>query len=162
MNIRPREERDLPACAAVLKEVHAQDGYPVEGVDDPIGWLTPPRLTAAWVAELGGQVVGHVLVSEPDGEEAVRLWRERSAQPVEVLARLFVLPAARGIQVGEQLTKAAMARAQGLSQRLVLDVMEKDRAATRLYERMGWSSLGSISHAVGEIRIAARAYVSPG
>ena len=159
--IRPRTDDDLPACTTALREVHANDGYPVEGVDDALGWLTPPGLSAAWVAESNGEVVGHALISEPHGEDAVRLWKEKNDQPVHVLARLFVTPAARGCQLGKKLTEAAMQWAQERGYRLVLDVMEKDQAAIGLYEALGWSVLGDVSHHVGKRVIPARAYATP-
>jgi hypothetical protein len=40
--VRPRADADLPATAAALVEVHRSDGHPVEGVDDPRGWLVSP------------------------------------------------------------------------------------------------------------------------
>jgi ribosomal protein S18 acetylase RimI-like enzyme len=79
-----------------------------------------------------------------------------------VLARLFVLREARGRALGEQLTRTAMefARHQGL--RLVLDVMAKDTAAIRLYERLGWTRTGDTTHRYGDgLRTAAVCHVSP-
>lgn len=159
--IRPRVENDLPACVTALREVHAKDGYPVEGVDDALGWLTPEGFSAGWVAELDGKVVGHALVSEPQAEEAVRLWEEKSDQPVYVLARLFITPEARGYRLGGKLTETATQWAQERDHRLVLDVMEKDRAAIRLYEDLGWSYLGDIDHQVDGRVVPARAYAAP-
>ncbi|MBR8745147.1 GNAT family N-acetyltransferase [Nocardiopsis sp. MG754419] len=161
MKIRRREDRDLSACAAVLKEVHAKDGYPVEGVDDALGWLTPDGLVGAWVAESDGEVVGHLCVTGEGGEDAARLWQARGGWPVGVLARLFVHPDARGRSLGERLTVAAMKDARERGTRLVLDVMEKDRAAIRLYEKLGWERLGEISHVIADRRVPAFAYVSP-
>lgn len=40
--VREREADDLEKTAAGLVEVHETDGYPVEGVADPVQWLTPP------------------------------------------------------------------------------------------------------------------------
>ncbi len=161
MKIRRREESDLPGCAAVLEEVYVQDGYPVEGVDDALGWLTPDGLVDAWVAEADGKVVGHLCVTAERGEDAARLWQARDGRPVGIMARLFVHPDARGHSLGEGLTVAAMKDAHERGTRLVLDVMEKDRAAIRLYERLGWDRLGEISHVVGDRRVPAFAYVSP-
>ncbi len=40
--------------------------------------------------------------------------------------------------------------------------MTKDKAAIRLYERMGWQSIGDASHAYGEgQQMRAVCYVSP-
>jgi len=38
--VRERTLADIPAAAAALVEVHRTDGYPVEGVADPIRWVT--------------------------------------------------------------------------------------------------------------------------
>ena len=51
-------------------------------------------------------------------------------------------------------------KAQGL--RLVLDVMEKDAAALRLYERLGWRLIETTSHDSGRGEdVSAYCYVSP-
>ncbi|MEE2042598.1 GNAT family N-acetyltransferase [Nocardiopsis tropica] len=165
VTVRVREEADLGASARALVKVHAVDGYPVEGVDDPRAWLTPPGLLRAWVAELDREVVGHVGVGRADGGDAVLRGAEAlggSGERIAVLARLFVLPEARRRAVGERLTVAAteFARASGL--RLVLDVMAKDRAAIRLYERLGWECTGQVRHAVeGAEAVPAYCYLAP-
>lgn len=164
--IRPRLESDIPRAAAGLVEVHATDGYPVEGVSQPKIWLTPPGLLKAWVAEIAGKVVGHVAVSRSNDEEAVSLWLNQSrsnADKVAVLARLFVVPEARKRAVGERLMRAAVGYAQDNGIRLVLDVMTKDAAAIRLYTRLGWTKLGDAIHTFGEGRQATEAvcFVSP-
>lgn len=164
--IRPRVESDIPQAAAGLVEVHATDGYPVEGVSRPEEWLTPPGFIAAWIAEIEGKIVGHVAISRSNGEEAVSLWLNRSkTEPdkVAVLARLFVVPGARNRTLGENLTCAAVEYAKANGMRLVLDVMAKDTAAIRLYSRLGWMELGSAVHTFGEERqtTEARCFVSP-
>lgn len=163
--IRVRADNDLPACAHALVQVHASDGYPVEGVADPVAWLTPPGLLSSWVAEVDGAVVGHVSVSEPRGEDAVTKWIEQASvteAEVAVLGRLFVLSQARGHSLGEGLTRAAMAHGYEVGRRLVLDVMKKDRAATRLYERLGWRRIGTTTHTFnGAAGVPAYCYVSP-
>src|SRR5262249_34517594 len=108
--IRVRRNSDIREAASVLVAVHANDGYPVEGVERPVEWLTPPGLTEAWVAIRDGRIVGHVAISEPRGEGAVALWlRDHQEDPshVRVLARLFVAPGSRGGAIGQQLTVAA-------------------------------------------------------
>lgn len=151
VHVRPRTDGDLSELGAALVEVHARDGYPVEGVSDPVGWLNAPGFVRSWTAEADGVLVGQVSLARPVGEDAVRLWQERSEQNAEdvlVLARLFVRPKARGSGTGKALTLAAMeyARQRGLT--LVLDVMAKDRAAIRLYEKLGWEPIGTADHTV--------------
>ncbi len=164
--IRFRIESDIPAAAAGLVKVHATDGYPVEGVSRPEVWLTPPGMLKAWVAEIAGNVVGHVTVSRSNGEEAVSFWLSRSGSDEEkigVLARLFVIPEARKRAVGEYLVRAAVEYAQSKGMRLVLDVMAKDVAAVRLYTRLGWTELGTAVHTFGEEgqTVDALCFVSP-
>ncbi len=165
VTVRARRETDIPASAAALVAVHASDGYPVEGVADPRAWLMPPGLLESWVAELDGEVVGHVSVSAANHEDAVMMWTDVSGEPREriaVLARLFVLPGARRRAVGERLTLAATDFARRSGHRLVLDVMAKDQAAIRLYERLGWRHIGTTTHVFdGSAGIPAYCYASP-
>ena len=164
--IRARTAADLDAAAAALVEVHRTDGYPVEGVDDPYAWLVDPHQLAAWVAELDGQTVGHIALSEPQpGDAAATVWNDdtdNGGEPPAVLGRLFVLREARGHALGEQLVQTADAYARQHGRRLVLDVMTKDVAATRLYERLGWRRIGMTKHDDGHGNaVDAYCYVSP-
>ncbi|MFJ1879913.1 GNAT family N-acetyltransferase [Streptomyces sp. NPDC088137] len=162
--IRPLEDADIPGAAAALMEVHATDGYPVEGVERPEVWITPPGVVKAWVAHRGS-VVGHVAIMKAEGEEAVTLWQRRSGEAktrIGVLARLFVVRSARKHAVGERLMRAAMDYAEENGLRLVLDVMEKDESAIRLYERLGWHFIDGATHYYGDgQQIPAKCYVWP-
>ncbi|WP_405506911.1 GNAT family N-acetyltransferase [Streptomyces cyaneofuscatus] len=162
--IRPIEDADVPGAAAALIEVHATDGYPVEGVDDPEAWITPPGVVKAWVAHREG-VVGHIAIMKAEGEKAVALWQQQSGEDearIGVLARLFVVRSARKHAVGESLMRAAMDYAEENDLRLVLDVMDKDEAAIRLYERLGWQFIGGATHQFGDgQQIPAKCYVWP-
>jgi GNAT superfamily N-acetyltransferase len=163
--IRERTPADLPAAGAALVAVHSTDGYPVEGVADPEAWLTSPSQIKAWVADMDGRIVGHVAIGEPQaGDAAATMWKGRTsgADDVAVLGRLFVLAAARGAALGERLMAAAIQDAAHRGQRLVLDVMTKDAAAIKLYERTGWQQIGSTQHDDGHGHsIEAYCYVSP-
>ncbi|KUN07111.1 acetyltransferase [Streptomyces yokosukanensis] len=163
--IRPFEETDLIGATAALTDVHATDGYPVEGVARPQAWLRSDDMLASWVAEAGRRIVGHVAVMRPCGEGAVSLWTEQSGddeQCVGVLARLFVIKEARGRTLGERLVRTAMDYGLSHNRRLVLDVMVKDAAAIRLYERLGWLRTGRTAHHYGDGHYAdALCYVTP-
>lgn len=164
--VRPREDADLESAGAALLDVHSTDGYPVEGVADPVAWLKPAGLVSAWVALVDGEVVGHVAVSEPQpGDDAVRLWLEQSDDSIEnvaVLGRLFVKSSARGRSIGEQLARAAVTDSAVRGKRLVLDVMDKDQDAIRLYKRLGLKQIGTATHQFGEGQtITAYCYVVP-
>lgn len=164
--VRARTSTDLPAAAAALVAVHQRDGYPVEGVDDPVAWLLDPHQLCAWVAELDGRIVGHVALNEPGpGDAAAALWTDTPAgrsDRVAVLGRLFVLPDARGHALGERLVQAAASHGTEHGRRLVLDVMAKDTAAARLYERLGWTRIGMTRHDDGHGNaVDALCYVGP-
>jgi ribosomal protein S18 acetylase RimI-like enzyme len=163
--VRPITDDDVPGAIAALVEVHATDGYPVEGVAEPEAWLCSPAVLRAWVAERAGKVVGHVAVMRPQGEGAVELWQDKSGEGegrIGVLARLFVVRDARRHAVGERLMEAAMDHARDSALRLVLDVMTKDTSAIRLYERLGWQRIGEVTHHFGaDQQIPAVCYVWP-
>jgi ribosomal protein S18 acetylase RimI-like enzyme len=165
VEIRSRRLSDIPGAAKALVEVYSTDGYPVEGVADPEEWLRSDDLIEAWVAERDSKIVGHVAIFRPSGEDAVDLYRRRfngSAEDVAVLARLFVIREARRHAVGERLMMAATQHAAESGKRLVLDVMTKDQAAIRLYERLGWQPLGSADHEYGDgQQTSALCFVSP-
>lgn len=152
LTVRPFTERDLAQAAHILTEVHASDGYPVEGVAEPERWLRAPGVTVARVVEMGGHVVGHVCLMRPVDEDAVIRWQQQSGAVLDriaVLARLFVAPASRGLGIGQALALAVIddAKCRGLD--LVLDVMAKDRAAICLYERLGFTRIGTTDHRFG-------------
>lgn len=163
--VRPFGNGDLAGAAAALIEVHSTDGYPVEGVAQPEAWLRSADVIAAWVAELDGSIVGHVAIMRPHGEDAVSLWMQQSGDSdgqIGVLARLFVVKEARKHAVGERLMKAAMSYGAERGLRLVLDVMTKDAAAIRLYERLGWREIGRAPHHYGNGQsVDAVLYVAP-
>src|SRR5437868_2371962 len=100
VSVRRRQQADLPEAAAALVDVHRNDGYPVEGVEDPVAWLLSPDQIAAWVAELDGRIVGHVALSEPQPDDAAAsVWAahaDKGAERIAVLGRLFVHSGARG------------------------------------------------------------------
>ncbi|GIF66034.1 hypothetical protein Ais01nite_40690 [Asanoa ishikariensis] len=120
--VRPRRAADLPGCVAALRAVHEADAYPLNWPLDPVGWLDPPGLVRAWVAELPeGTIAGHVAIQA--GE----------------LSRLFVTPAARRRAVGTALVSEATAWAAAHDVELSLEVTDEQRsAAVAFYAATGW------------------------
>ncbi|MFG2888986.1 GNAT family N-acetyltransferase [Streptomyces sp. NPDC048248] len=118
--IRRRGNGDLDALVAVLAEVHSHSGYPHHWPADPASWLTPGDLTAAWVAEVDGAVVGHAALC---GRE---------------ISRLYVAPAARGRGLGMSLLRGVEQEAVASGLRPVLEVKTTDISAIALYEQQGW------------------------
>ncbi|MDT9684502.1 GNAT family N-acetyltransferase [Streptomyces sp. TRM76323] len=148
VRIRQRTEDDAEKCVRVLADVHRRDGYPVNWPDRPREWLSPARPLGAWVAELGGRVVGHVVLSRGgEGDLAPGLWGERngtSADLTAVVGRLFVAPGARGHGIGALLIGRATEEARRRDLQPVLDVVASDTAAAALYERLGWERMATV------------------
>ncbi len=146
-SVRRRTDRDLHACAEVLAQVHARDSYPVNWPAEASAWLSQPALTAAWVAELDGRVVGHVGLSRSTaGDLAPELWSARAgvgADETAVISRLFVAPSARGRGIGASLMARAVEEARNRGLHPVLDVVADDTEAVALYERLGWQLLAT-------------------
>lgn len=166
VEIRPRDPDDLPELAQVLVRVHAQDGYPVEGVTDPSGWLTPPGELAAWTALLNGRPIGHMsLTQASETDDAAVTWQRATGQDISELAipvRLFVDPQHRQRGAGRLLMLAAHTFAGQHGLAMAFDVMLKDRDAIRLYEAVGCERLGVIPHEHGDGQTEpAAVYVAP-
>ena len=166
MVIRPRRDCDIPALAAALVEVHALDGYPVEGVANPEAWLRLVNMLGAWTAQVDGQPIGHVALTDPGpGDDAAHIWHEQTGAPLHtlvVLGRLFVAPSTRGHALGRRLTQTATEAANAAGLRAVLDVMNKDHAAIHTYESLGWTHFADIEHRHHGNQIEpGRAYIAP-
>ena len=154
LTIRPRRDEDLPALAAVLVRVHALDGYPVEGVADPEGWLRHPNELQSWTAVDDDRPIGQITLTRAvSDDDAARVWQEHTAGDVDRLAipvRLFIDPDHRRGGAGRLLMEAAVEFAQARQLAIAFDVMLKDRAAIRLYERLGAERIGGLSHQYGD------------
>lgn len=150
LEIRPRRDTDLAALGRVLVRVHSQDGYPVEGVADPIRWLTPPHQLAAWTALDQGQPVGHAALAQATmDDDAAQVWHEYTGASLDrltLLTRLFVDPDHRGQGIGRMLMRTIHDHLHQQKKTLAFDVMLKDQAAIRLYEAAGYVRIGAITH----------------
>src|SRR5579862_7190437 len=60
VDIRPRRPSDIEPLLEMARLVKELDGYPPRGPLDRSTFLAPPQEVAAWVAEDGAMVVGHV------------------------------------------------------------------------------------------------------
>ncbi|KAF2756779.1 acyl-CoA N-acyltransferase [Pseudovirgaria hyperparasitica] len=151
IQIRAREPTDIPALHALIPLIHATTGYPVEGSAVPASFLTPTSTLAAYVAVLTtpqtttplGQAALHPI--NPASTLFAALQSHHPAARAEdyvVLGRLFIAPFAQGQGVGRRLVCEAVERARAWGRGVVLDVLEKDGAAVRFYERLGWRRLG--------------------
>ncbi|KAH9825828.1 acyltransferase like protein [Teratosphaeria destructans] len=143
--IRQRTERDLEGCVEVLKRVHATSGYPVNGTDHAAAFLDYASLRQSWVAEENGQVVGHVSVATPAGDDiSAVLWHELyPGEPAATLERLFVHPDVQGKGIARQLMLAATSWGQQSDTRLLLFALVKDQGAIGMYRKLGWVEYGT-------------------
>ncbi|MFJ4715881.1 GNAT family N-acetyltransferase [Streptomyces sp. NPDC088785] len=160
---RARGAGDLGACVAALRAVHLADGYPTVWPADPAGWLALGGAgDRAWVVERDGRIAGHVaLVRAAAGDVAPALLR-RDPGPVAVVSRLFVAPGERGRGLGTLLLARAADAARAQCSRAVLDVVTTDTAAIALYERAGWTFLGTgRQHWAPGVRVTVRGYAAP-
>ncbi|MFF8382200.1 GNAT family N-acetyltransferase [Streptomyces kanasensis] len=141
LTVRPRTDDHIPGCVEALATVHAADRYPVDWPADPEGWLTPPSLVGAWVAVDGTGVLGHMALTRPT--EALAASVGLPARRLVAVARLFVGTRARRRGVAARLLEEAAEVA--VAQRLtpVLEVEAGATSAIELYERTGWSRVGS-------------------
>lgn len=127
VEIRQRVDADLPALIVALAATHEVDRYPVLPNHVSQEWLLEGGDDAAWVAQDGELVVGHIAVAETD-EDPDSL----------SVHRLFVLPDARGRGVASALLTAAETYARVLKQDLFLEVVSHNTDAIHLYETRGW------------------------
>lgn len=135
LTIRDRQPDDLERCIELLAEVHCLDGYPLNWPADPRGWLCPPGIRHAWIAEADGLgVVGHVSV-----HRATTPPRQDGRTAVVEVGRLFVAPAFRRRRVATTLLQQVRGWAADHQTDLILEVADSQRsAAIALYERSGW------------------------
>jgi GNAT superfamily N-acetyltransferase len=160
VEIRLRGAADVDPCLAVLRQVHAHDGYP-STLDEVASFLTPDFEVAAWVADRDGEVVGHVALHAPATSRTVSmaasvLGKQKS---YVLVSRLFVKPSERGQGIARALLGTAVERARFEGRRAVLDVGQDFPPAASLYESSGWLRLGSLG--ADEGMFAVWVYASP-
>jgi GNAT superfamily N-acetyltransferase len=163
--IRPRTDADADALVALLEVVHARDGYPpVFGRSGLRGFLLGPEPIGAWVAEIDGEVVGHVALHDKSLDEtmaAVRAELGTADDGVAVVARLFVGPAGRGRRVGEALLAVGAEAARALGRTPILDTWQELRHAIALYDRCGWRRIAAPTAIIAGKKIETYVYVAP-
>jgi GNAT superfamily N-acetyltransferase len=163
--IRPRVSSDVPILTEILTNVYNLTRYPVDGPSSfPSRFQSTKALTSI-VALYDGKLVGHAELQEASGLNPLVTASLTSHGPISsfaALVSLFVDPTLQGKGIGARLVEEAIAKARAQGKRLVLIVLDKDKAAIRMYERMGWergieyeyeTSLG--------VRYKAFSYVAP-
>jgi GNAT superfamily N-acetyltransferase len=146
--IRPRRDDDLPACADLVREVHAADRYPRYLPADIAAFLSPPNPYGCWVADGNGEVLGHVALVPRSLPSAMEVAADALGKPQDqlaVVARLLVSPRARGQGAGRMLLAAATAEAASHGLWPILDVDTDLASAIALYESQGWTRAGQVT-----------------
>jgi GNAT superfamily N-acetyltransferase len=148
MPVRARRDVDVDRLCDLVRAVHAADGYPVLLQEDVRSFILTNNCLAAWVCELQGQIVGHVALHTIWSDEVAQLASSSLRRPRKTLAsvsRLFVDPTCRRLGLGAQLFEVVTRDAHDRGLWPVLDVVTTYTAAVALYEKSGWSHLGTIA-----------------
>ncbi len=131
----------------MARVVKATDDYPPRGAIDVDWFLEPPEHVAAWVAEDGASVAGHVALHSATDYVTTRLASDHLNRPrstLGLIARLFVAPTHRGAGVGSALLARAATAAIERDLHPVLDVATHLTGAVSLYESVGWERVGKV------------------
>ena len=131
-----------------MRLTHEVDAYPRFLPEHLASFLVDPSELAAWVAELGDDIVGHVALHAGVGDPAAAVAGPASglkAGQLAVVARLLVHPDARRSGIGRGLLSMATDFAHGHELRPVLDVQQAAEPALSLYERLGWRRAGPLT-----------------
>ncbi|MEO6887334.1 MAG: GNAT family N-acetyltransferase [Jatrophihabitantaceae bacterium] len=144
---RPRCAADLPALIDILARQQAETQYPFRWPPDhaPEHFLRRSSEREAWVAELGGHVVGHVAIQSVAGDELGKMWATAHGVPITELRCISVLYADRRLSrrgIGSALLARATQRALADGGAPVLDVVAGHLEPVNLYLRRGWQEIG--------------------
>lgn len=160
--IRAREPSDIPVLINILQAVYDLTAYPVDGPASFPARFTSPNALHSLVATYNGEIAGHAEVQDASKHPPVIT---ESLQPISDYAAfvsLFVDPKIQGKGIGARLVEEAVAWGKGEGKRLVLIVLEKDEAAIRMYERMGWEKGNEYPYETKDGRkYQATMYISP-
>jgi GNAT superfamily N-acetyltransferase len=141
VTIRPRALSDVPVLIEILTEVYNVTKYPVDGPPSfPARFQSTKALTSI-VALYDGKLVGHAELQDTSGlnpEVVASLTPHGPISSFAALVSLFVDPKIQGKGIGARLVEEALAWGRAEGKRLVLIVLDKDTAAIRMYEKMGW------------------------
>lgn len=144
--IRAERAADRPA----VREIHTRafgDGGRVADLVDVLRAAAAPLAPTSLVARVGGDVVGHAMLS------ASRLDARRRLVDVLVLSPLGVLPEFQGRGIGGRLVARALAVAEGRDVPLVFV-----EGSPRYYGRRGFERADALGFRAPSLRIPAAAF----
>ena len=153
MLTRERVDADLDACVRLARMTHELDRYPMFLPDDLRRFIVVPDALAAWVAELDGEIIGHVALRSHSSAAVLTMASEALKMPPDrlgVIARLLVSPRHRRHGIGRSLLELACGDAQARGLWPILDVVTYQHAAIALYDKCGWSRAGQVTSRFGD------------
>lgn len=147
VSTRPRRDTDLPVLVDILARQQAETRYPFRWPppDSPENFLCRPTEIESWVAELDGNVVGHVAIQSVSDDELGLMWaaaHNRSLSDLRCVSVLFADRRLAGRGIGSALLARATQCALADDGAPVLDVVVKHHEAVALYRRRGWKEVG--------------------
>lgn len=149
VTVRARHARDIDVLCDLLRSIHASDGYPVRLQNDVRSFILTENCLAAWVSEIDATVVGHVALHTVWCDEVAALACAALGRPrsgICAVSRLFVDPTVRRRGIARELLADATNEARSRGLWPVLDVVTTYTPAVALYERAGWTRLGTIAY----------------
>lgn len=146
--IRDRRDTDLPALADLLGRQQEQTQYPFTWpYPGPVEkFLRRSTELRAWVAEIDGEVVGHVSVTAAGDDPVARAWAGAhgvTTSEIRCVSVLFADITRAGQGIGSRLLATAtdFAMTEG---RPALDVVAAHTGAVNLYLRRGWQTIDTV------------------
>jgi GNAT superfamily N-acetyltransferase len=135
---RPREVSDVPALIEILTDVYNLTKYPVDGPASFPSRFTSPNALHSLVALHDGKIAGHAEIQDASKHPPAITESLIPISSYAAFVSLFVDPKLQGKGIGAILVNEAVAWGKTKGKRLVLIVLDKDVAATRMYEKLGW------------------------
>ena len=163
MVVRPRTDDDLDALERVAEAVQQLDGYPPY-LPTGLRRFVADDAVAAWVAEVDGQVAGHVALHRRSSRPVMAVATEATGRPAEelgVVARLLVHPDVRRRGAGRGLLSTAAGAGTERGWWPVLDVGVRFAGAIALYERCGWTRAGRVTVTFSDFTFEEFVYLPP-
>lgn len=165
LQIRKRNDADFQRLEIIARRVQAADRYPIYLPNgDYRRFLRQPASTAAWVATLADQVVGHVALNDSTSTPVMRAVDELGDErPALYIARLLVDPNARRTGSGRALLDHARREAQSSGHLPALDVVDIPTAAPAisLYRAEGWREIARVSFDLADMHLDEIVFIAP-
>lgn len=163
--VRQRNSDDIPHLIQILTQVHSLSSYPVDGPQSFPARFSSTKTLIALVATLENTITGHIeLQDQTSLNQLCRgiLAAKGDLSSFAAVSTFFVDSKIRGKGIGARLFQEALAWGKEHGKRLALVVLDKDEAAIRMYERMGWGrEVDYFYESVHGIKYKAFLYVAP-